>query len=119
MTGLLILLFMTIEILPVAAKLLSMSGPATLYERVLNDEEKNLDKRSSEHEAAVTQLAHDRAEEEVRQLTQVRQLLWERKSEAMKRVIKECSDDELLRLSELAVVEAGDRGATRTQRHSS
>ncbi|MFI5593708.1 DUF4407 domain-containing protein [Amycolatopsis sp. NPDC051758] len=51
-TLLLMVLFMTIEILPVAAKLLSISGSETLYEEVLADEEKMLRQRSADVEKA-------------------------------------------------------------------
>jgi len=83
----LFLLFMLIEILPVAVKLMSMVGPPTLYDRLLAREETTLETRATMQDDVVVQLEQHRVTEQIRQGKQANTVLVDKQSEIARKAI--------------------------------
>lgn len=83
----LFLLFMLIEVLPVAVKLMSMIGPPTLYDRLLASEETTLETRATVANDVVVQLEKHRVAEQIRQGKEANALLVDKQSEIAKKAI--------------------------------
>jgi hypothetical protein len=69
------LLFLLIEMLPVIAKLLTMTGRPTLYDRLLVEEEESLHRLASQQYRLVRQVEQHRVDEQIRASREVATLL--------------------------------------------
>jgi hypothetical protein len=100
----LMLLFLLIEVLPVAVKVLANIGAPTLYDRILNKEEQTLEKRATQHHDVVLEVEEDLKSEQIRQGKDNNKLLVAKQSEIAKkavdiwgRIAVSRADDELAR----------------------
>lgn len=100
----LMLLFLLIEVLPVAVKVLANLGTPTLYDRILDKEEQTLEKRAAQHHDVVLEVEDDLKNEQIRQGKDNNKLLVNKQSEIAKKAIDTWgriaisrADDELAR----------------------